>query len=335
MRRVACEQHAAVAEAVHAQAGEGVDAGPLQLELGVRAQQRLHARDDVLELFLFFGVGVPTELEVDAPHVVGLAVQQHALVGVERRVEPEPAFGREVGLHDHVGDQEAVLEHMAFDVQTELAPHIAARPIGDDQPVGVDLEVAVGRFEAHAGAAVAVISQRLNAHHLVFPAQVHTERFGAPHQRFFQVVLLQVDHAGALVAGVGHEVEAVDLFFAQEGAAHVPAHALVDDGVADAEAVEDFERALGVADGARAEGDAVFFVEQQHVQPLQAGVDGGGETDRAGPDDDQRFALRCALHEVGRAGVREGGVGVGGHPSSAPSLSPRVRNGGGVVRVGL
>jgi len=78
------------------------------------------------------------------------------------------------------------------------------------------------------------IGQLLDADHLVFPAQVHTERFGAPHQRFFQVVLLQVDHAGALVAGVGHEVEAVDLFFAQEGAAHIPAHALVDDGVADA-----------------------------------------------------------------------------------------------------
>ncbi|MCY1382862.1 hypothetical protein D9M69_709250 [compost metagenome] len=106
--------------------------------------------------------------------------------------------------------------------------------------------MAVGGFDAHAGA----IGQRLDADHLVFPAQVHAERFGAPHQRFFQVVLLQVDHAGALVAGVGHEVEAVDLFFAQEGAAHVPAHTLVDDGVADAEAVEDFERALGVADGA-------------------------------------------------------------------------------------
>ena len=39
------------------------------------------------------GVGVPAELQVDAPDVVGLLVQQRRLAGVERRVEPEPALG--------------------------------------------------------------------------------------------------------------------------------------------------------------------------------------------------------------------------------------------------
>ncbi|MCY1375696.1 hypothetical protein D9M69_631290 [compost metagenome] len=117
MRRVTHEQQAAVAEVLHAPALEGVDAGPFQLEFAVVAQHGFHAREDVFRLLLFFRVGVPAELEVDAPDVVALLVQQHALVGVERRVEPEPALGREVSLHDHVGDQEAVLEHMAFDVQ--------------------------------------------------------------------------------------------------------------------------------------------------------------------------------------------------------------------------
>ena len=63
------------------------------------AEQRLHARDDALGLLLLVRVGVPAELEVDAPDVVGLPVQQHALARVERRVEPEPALGRHVVLH--------------------------------------------------------------------------------------------------------------------------------------------------------------------------------------------------------------------------------------------
>ncbi len=113
MGAVAREQHAAVAERRHAQAGEGVDADPFQLELGVLAEQRLHARDDALGLALGHRVGVPAELEVDAPDPVGLAVQQHGLVRVEGRVEPEPALGGEVGLHAHVGDQEAVAEGLA------------------------------------------------------------------------------------------------------------------------------------------------------------------------------------------------------------------------------
>ncbi|NJD33699.1 MAG: hypothetical protein FIA96_02480, partial [Betaproteobacteria bacterium] len=43
-------------------------------------------------------------LQVDAPDVVGLPVQQRRLVRVERRVEPEPPLGREVRLHPDVGD---------------------------------------------------------------------------------------------------------------------------------------------------------------------------------------------------------------------------------------
>jgi hypothetical protein len=51
VRRVADEQHAAVVEAVHAPALEGVDADPFQLELALVAQHGLDARDDVLGLF--------------------------------------------------------------------------------------------------------------------------------------------------------------------------------------------------------------------------------------------------------------------------------------------
>ena len=74
---------------------EGVDADPLELERPVLAEHRLQPRADALGLALLDRVGVPAELQVDAPDVVGLLVQQGGLAGVERRVEPEPALGRD------------------------------------------------------------------------------------------------------------------------------------------------------------------------------------------------------------------------------------------------
>jgi hypothetical protein len=41
------------------------------------------------------------------------------LAGMERRLEPEAAFGREIGGHLNVGDEEAVVEHLAGEVQAE------------------------------------------------------------------------------------------------------------------------------------------------------------------------------------------------------------------------
>ena len=78
---------------------------------------------DLLRLLLLLGVGIPAELEVDAPDVVRLAVQQHALARVEGRVEPEPALGGEIGRHLHVGDQEAVLEDAALALQAQHGAH--------------------------------------------------------------------------------------------------------------------------------------------------------------------------------------------------------------------
>jgi hypothetical protein len=209
-------------------------------------QHGLEAGDDVLGLLFFLRVSIPAELEVDAPDVVALLVQQHALVAVKRRVEPEPALGGVVGFHDHVGDQEAVHEDAALDLQAQQVADRAARAVGHDQPVGLDVKSAVGGVHAQAD----MVRLIAHTHHLVAPADVGAQFQGAGHHHFFQVVLLQVDHAGALVAGVGHQVEAIHLLLAEEGAPHVPAHALVAQRVAHAQAVEHFERAFGVADGA-------------------------------------------------------------------------------------
>ena len=236
-------------------------------------------------------------------------MQQHALVGVKRRVKPKPALGRKVHLHHHVGNQEAVFEHLALHVQPQLAAHRAARPVGHDQPVGLDGEAAFGCVHRHAR----TIGQRLHTHHLVLPAQVGAQRGGARHQRFFQVVLLQVDHARAVVPGVGHQIKPVHLFFAHKGAAHAPAHALLAQGLAHTVAVQNFQGALGVTHRPRAKRHAVVFVKQQHIQPAQARINRGAQAHRAGTNDDERAALGRALHQIGGAAVSECRVGIGAH----------------------
>jgi hypothetical protein len=120
----------------------------------------------------------------------------------------------------------------------------------------------------------------------VVPAQVdQRQRRGALDQVALDVVLLQVDEGRALVAGLGQQVEAVDLLVVEEHLAHVPRHALVDHAVAAAQAVEHLERALGEADRARAAGQGVVVVQQHHGHLAQREVDGEREAHRAGADD--------------------------------------------------
>ena len=84
-------------ERTHAPALERVDARPFDLELRQSSPSIARMpRDDALRLFLRLRIGVPAELEVDAPDVVGLAMQQRRLVAMKRRIEPEPALGRKV-----------------------------------------------------------------------------------------------------------------------------------------------------------------------------------------------------------------------------------------------
>ncbi|GAB1458460.1 hypothetical protein MASR2M50_02340 [Thauera sp.] len=292
-------------EAVHAAALEGVHADPLELELALIADHRLDARDHVLGLLLLLRVGLPAELEVDAEDVVGLAVQQHRLVGVEGRVEPEPALGGEVRLHDHVGDQEAVHEDLAVDVQPEHGADRAARTVGDHQPVGRERVGAVGRLHAQARLVLAGGDRD----HVVLEAHLEVRELArALHKVVLEVVLLQVDHARSVMVGLGAEVEVEHLVLTEEGAADVPRHALPHHLLAAAEAVEHLERALGVAHAARADRHGVVVVEQQHRPPLAGEVDRGAQADRAGTDDHHRVVPVTPFGELGRTNVVELGV---------------------------
>ena len=254
------KQQPAMAKGLHAAALKGVDAHPFEVEITV-SEHGPQPGQDSLGLFLLIGVGIRAELKVDPPEIVGLSMQQHRLTGVKGRIEPEPALGRIVGLHEHIGDQETIVKDPAFALQPEQVPHWAACAVGDHQPVAVQLIGAVGRVDGEPHAVIG----GLNAGHAVSPAQIERgQACGARHQRLFEMVLLQVHEGRSAMTRFGKQVEAIDFMLAQKHPAAAPADAAIDHRLAAAKAVEDLERAFGVADCARSDADGLIIVEDDH-----------------------------------------------------------------------
>ena len=94
-----------------------------------------------------------------------------------------------------------------------------------------------------------------------------------PHEARLDLVLLQVHHRRHLVVRLGQQVELVRELIAEEDLADLPLDAARADRVAAAETVEDLERALGVADRARADADRVVVVDEDEVDALLRQVD--------------------------------------------------------------
>src|SRR3712207_968753 len=91
--------------------------------------------------------------------------------------------------------------------------------------------------------AILILAQ---THNLVLPADLQVgQLLCAIQQVSFNVVLLEVDEGGALMAGFGQQVEAVDRFVVEEDLAQVPGDALVDHALTATEAIEDLQSALG------------------------------------------------------------------------------------------
>src|SRR6185369_10446510 len=86
MRGIAGKNHPAMDEPVHPPALEFVERDPLELEL-VMAKHARDPRPHVVRLLLDDWIGIAAELKIDAPDIVGLAVQQRRTAGVERRIE--------------------------------------------------------------------------------------------------------------------------------------------------------------------------------------------------------------------------------------------------------
>ncbi|GBD42437.1 hypothetical protein HRbin39_01830 [bacterium HR39] len=319
--RIAGEDHPAVAKALEPPALEGVDRDPLELE-GPLAQHGAQPRHHPLGPALLFRIGLRAELQVDAPDVVGLLVQERRLTRVEGRLEPEPALGRVIGLHVDIGDEEAVLEHPADEGQAQKPPDRTLGAVAGHQPLRVDAVRPLRALQLDQHAVVA----RLHAHHPRAPADLDVglllRRLDAV---LFEVVLLEVDEGGHAVARLGQQVEAPDLAIAEEHPPGVPGHALVQKALADAEPVHDLEGVLGPADGARADGDGVVVVHQQHPAAALREVEGEGETDGAGAHHHRLVLGRLRPGGVRGRTVGEPGIDVGAHgfpPALAVSFPP-------------
>ena len=272
MRRIAGEQHAAVVEAFHAAAGEAVDADPFVVELAL-AQHGFQPRRDAVELLLRLGIGIGAELEIDAEHLVGLAMQQHRLAAMEGRIEPEPALGRKLRLHAHVGDQEAVVEHLAVEAQAHHGADRAAHAIGGDDVLRGQPVDAIRRLDLQPH----LLAILLDADDLVLPAQIDFGKIGAAlDQVLLDIILLQVDEGRETLMRLALHLELVDQPLADIELAGVPQHALVQHALRHAQPVPDFQRALRPADGAAADRDGVVFVQHDDL-------DGRAAPDRAPP----------------------------------------------------
>ncbi len=133
MRGIAGKDHPAVDEPGHPPTLEFVERDPFELEL-VMPEHARDPRPHILRLLLGHRIGIRIELQVDPPDVVGLLVQQRRASGMERRIEPEPALGRERRRHLDVGDQELVFEHLACEFRADHLPQRGARAVaGDDE----------------------------------------------------------------------------------------------------------------------------------------------------------------------------------------------------------
>jgi len=160
------------------------------------------------------------------------------------------------------------------------------------------------------GAATRIATRSGHPNDLVLPAQLGLRQAQAAlDQKLLHPVLLQIDERGPTVAGFRLQVELVDLLVPEKDPAHVPFDALADDPIPASQPVENFQRALGPADGARTDADGVVFIEHHHVDTALREIDRRAKTDRAGAGDDHRPMMRRVARLVWR-GARIDRVGV-------------------------
>ncbi len=227
-------------------------------------------------------------------------MQQRRLPRMKRRVEPEPALGRKLGLHVHVGDKKAVAEDLALPFQAHQVAQRAAGAVGRDHVVGFDAVAPVRRVDLEPRRR----RRRFDADRLVLPAHLMAERREPVDQRLLEVILLQVDERRPLVAGLGQQVELVRQLVVEEHLADLPADAVRADRLAAAQPIEHLERALRVADRARADAYGVVVVDDDEVDALLREIDRRRQPDRAGTDDRHLRARHPARRDLGRRHIR-------------------------------
>src|SRR5690606_29185486 len=101
------------------------------------------------------------------------------------------------------------------------------------------------------------------------------------------------------------QIETPHLTIPVEQATDLPGDAFVHHAVADAETVEDFERALRPADGAAAARDDVVVIENDASDAVQRAVNSRAEADRPCPDDDDGRTCGGFAAQLGRCPIGE------------------------------
>ena len=111
--------------------------------------------------------------------------------------------------------------------------------------------------------------------------------------------------AGRRWPGCGQKIEAVNRFVVEKDLAQIPRHAFVDHPLAAAEPVEDFQRALGEANGARPRREPIIIIEQQDTYALLRQIDSSRKPYR--PRADHYYPMPrwypCVL--IRRSGISE------------------------------
>ena len=165
-----------------------------------------------------------------------------------------------------------------------------------------DVVGALGRLDRERGAVVAAF----NSDHLVAPADVEIGQLRrALHERMLEIILLEIDEGRHLVPVLGQKIEGVKQLVTLKDFAELPGHALLQAWLGNAKPIEDFERALGIADAARSFADPVGIVEQQYRHAALGEVDGRAQPDRARADDDDGMASGGGTILVRAAAIAE------------------------------
>jgi hypothetical protein len=306
VRRVANEDRAADAKRVEQVVAVLVRADPDELELDVGAELRAQALPRDLGLADRLRIGVLVHLVVEPPDGVGHQVLPDAAPFVERRVDPGPALDLQGLFETDVGDAPAVgvARHVRLDPERVADPAVRAGRV--DEPVGLERVRAGRRLDVHDRA----VARVLDADDLRLPAdRALVELADAIDEEPLEIELLQVDERRLLGASVVLEVERVDLVGAGERATDRPRDPLGADPFVDAEAGEDLEALLRVADAARrraANADGVVLVEDDDGDAAQQQVARERQTREAAARDHDRIADPLARVEVGRAHMRPG-----------------------------
>ena len=200
MRRVAGEQHAAVAEAFHPLAGERVDADPLELELGRSSpSSALHARGSRSRASSLRRDRRPSRAGnrcarrcraagAAAPTGCGWKGGSNQ----NQRSAGKSAFILTSAIRKRSRNTRPLLS------RPSIARSGAARAVAGDDVVALQPVVALRRLDASARRDPPRGSTRDD---LVLPAQIDSwQRGGALDQIALDVVLLQVDERRAMVA---------------------------------------------------------------------------------------------------------------------------------------